>query len=121
MAGRSLRLVLEKRLAPIPEPSAACLFLHAKKLAHAVSSSRIARNVTARNSTRRPPFHGFAFFQTTFRNRAMKLAEALMQRADMQKRPDQLKKPLRRNAQVQEDDAPASEPAGPSARTRTDG
>jgi hypothetical protein len=37
MAGRSLRLVLEKRLAPIPEPSAACLFLHAKKLAHAVS------------------------------------------------------------------------------------
>ena len=64
------------------------------------SLSRIARNVTARNSTRRAPFHGFAFFQTTFRNRAIKLAEALMQRADMQKRPDQLKKPLRRNAQV---------------------
>ena len=30
----------------------------------------------------------------------MKLAEALMQRADMQKRLDQLKKRLRRNAQV---------------------
>lgn len=41
----------------------------------------------------------------------MKLAEALAQRADYQKRIEQLKARLLRNAKVQEGDAPAEDPA----------
>ena len=40
----------------------------------------------------------------------MKLAEALAQRADLQKRVEQLKARLKNNAWVQEGDAPAEEP-----------
>src|SRR5579884_2981825 len=42
----------------------------------------------------------------------MKLAEALILRADHQKRLEQLKQRLLSNAQVQEGDAPAEDPAG---------
>ncbi|MCE7895065.1 MAG: hypothetical protein DYH12_36055 [Sorangiineae bacterium PRO1] len=41
----------------------------------------------------------------------MKLAEALVQRADAQKRLEQLKQRLLRNAKVQEGDKPAEDPA----------
>ena len=41
----------------------------------------------------------------------MKLAEALMQRADHQKRAEQLKQRLNQNAKVQEGDTPAENPA----------
>jgi len=40
----------------------------------------------------------------------MKLAEALMLRADIQKRIDQLKQRLLRNVKVQEGDRPAENP-----------
>lgn len=42
----------------------------------------------------------------------MKLAEALMLRADYQRRLEQLKQRLLRNAMVQEGDSPAEDPAG---------
>jgi hypothetical protein len=42
----------------------------------------------------------------------MKLAEALILRADLKKRTEQLRERLRRNAKVQEGDEPAEKPEG---------
>ena len=50
----------------------------------------------------------------------MKLAEALMLRADYQKRAEQLKQRLNQNAKVQEGDTPAENPADLLAEAETD-